>query len=144
MNQLRIFLVLISIFALGCGTKQAEKNAATPTNAAGSAAEIVNVNATKGLAILEKSNDIIILDVRTPQEFASGHIKGAININIGDSDFKSKIESLDRDKTYFVYCASGYRSGASVDLMKKLKFKHIYHMADGIAGWRMVGNPLVK
>lgn len=69
--------------------------------------------------------DIVIIDVRTPGEFASNHIKGAINIDFYASDFKEKISKLDTSKDYKVYCRSGNRSGQSVNLMKSLGFKNV-------------------
>ncbi|MDO9590965.1 MAG: rhodanese-like domain-containing protein, partial [Microcella sp.] len=53
----------------------------------------------------------IVIDVRTPAEFASGHLEGAINIDVQSADFDSRISELDADGTYFVYCRSGNRSG---------------------------------
>lgn len=72
-----------------------------------------------------KTADLIILDVRTPSEFTSSHVKGAINIDFYSSDFKDKINQLDKSKDYKVYCRSGNRSGQSVSIMKTLGFKKV-------------------
>lgn len=69
--------------------------------------------------------DSVILDVRTPDEYMSGHIKGAINIDFYAPDFQNQVDKLDKDKDYKVYCRSGNRSGQSVNLMKKLGFKNV-------------------
>lgn len=71
------------------------------------------------------NENTVILDVRTPSEFSSNHIKGAINIDFYGSDFETKIKALDKNKDYKVYCRSGNRSGQTVNLMKKLGFKEV-------------------
>lgn len=63
-------------------------------------------------------SDAIIIDVRTPEEFAAGHLKGAVLIDIKDSSFDSKIAALDPDAAYIVYCRSGNRSAQAVERMR--------------------------
>ena len=94
----------------------------------------------------ENSNnrDFVILDVRTPQEFAAGHIAKAINIDFYSPAFGDKIDSLDRNKTYLLHCRSGTRSQVTFDMMKKLNFLRIYHMTGGILEWEADGLPTVK
>ena len=83
----------------------------------------------------------IILDVRTPAEVADGIIEGAINIDFRNDDFKSKIDQLDKDGTYFVYCARGGRSRNAADLMKELNFKEVYDLQGGFSQWKADGLP---
>ena len=64
----------------------------------------------------------VVIDVRTPAEFASGHLEGAINIDVQSTDFESRISELDPAGTYFVYCRSGNRSGQAIDRMEALGF----------------------
>lgn len=64
----------------------------------------------------------VLLDVRTPAEFASGHLEGAINIDVQSPDFDQKVAQLDPSATYLVYCRSGNRSGAAIDRMEGLGF----------------------
>ena len=77
----------------------------------------------------------VILDVRTPQEFGSGHLPGALNIDIHGYDFEEQIENLDKDKAYYVYCRSGGRSGAASRYMKSKGFPEVYNMLGGILAW---------
>ena len=56
---------------------------------------------------------VIVLDVRTPEEFSAGHIENAININLEGSDFASEVSKLDKNATIAVYCRSGNRSGVA-------------------------------
>jgi len=75
-----------------------------------------------------------IIDVRTPEEFASGHIPGAVNINFHAEDFQAQLMKLDKRKAYVVYCRSGNRSGKAVVIMKGLGFSTLYDM-QAFSGW---------
>ncbi len=109
-----------------------------------SAMELTNIGAKTAAKLLAQDKDIIILDIRTPAEFASGHIDGAINIDFKSPDFATKIDALDKTKQYMVHCRSGGRSGRSLPLFQQKGFKHIIHMKDGIIGWNKAGLPLIK
>lgn len=63
-----------------------------------------------------------IIDVRTPEEWASGHLDGAIRIGIADADFPTQLEGLDKSADYFIYCRSGNRAGQAIDFMKSAGF----------------------
>jgi len=80
----------------------------------------------------EKTADAVLLDVRTPDEFRSGHIEGATNIDFENTSFDSEIQKLDTAKTYFVYCRSGNRSGQAILIMKKFGVKNIYELKGGL------------
>lgn len=73
----------------------------------------------------------IVLDVRTPDEFATGHLPGAHNLDFLDDSFKVHLAKLDKSKPYLVHCAAGGRSSKVVTLMKDMGFKHLYHLKDG-------------
>src|SRR5688500_7607118 len=80
-------------------------------------------------------SNAILIDVRTPEEVAQGVIPGAINIDIKDSTFTSKINALEKDKSYFVYCKAGVRSENAATQMEQLGFKNISVLDGGIVGW---------
>lgn len=67
----------------------------------------------------------VILDVRTPQEFNQIHLDGATNIDFLNPDFRTRVEKLDRNKSYVVYCHSGNRAGKAEKLMKSMGFKDV-------------------
>lgn len=67
----------------------------------------------------------VVIDVRTPAEFASGHLDGAVNIDVQSSDFEARVSELDPAGTYFVYCRSGNRSGQAIDRMEALGFSDL-------------------
>lgn len=71
------------------------------------------------------TKNMIILDVRTPGEYAESHVQDSINIDFLNPDFKMKIEKLEKNKTYKLYCRSGNRSGQAEQLMKNLGFKDV-------------------
>ncbi len=96
----------------------------------------------KRAAIPEKA--IAILDVRTPEEYASGYIKGAQNVDIASPEFEKNLAKLDPSKTYLVHCAAGGRSTRSLGILNKLGFKSIIHLDGGLNGWKKAGLPLEK
>ena len=87
---------------------------------------------------------VIILDVRTPEEFNAGHIANAININVADSNFSSEVSKLDKNATIAVYCRSANRSAVATNEMAELGFTDIYDMQGGIIDWEAAGGPVVQ
>lgn len=86
----------------------------------------------------------VVLDVRTPDEFNAGHLNNAININFESADFDQQIAQLDKSKTYAVYCLKGVRSGKAMDKMQSLGFKNIYGLDGGIEAWQSANLPLAN
>lgn len=127
-----IFLLMLLILSLvGC-----ESN--SPSNSA--VLEDLSVkNAQVMISENQQNKDFVILDLRTPQETNQGILKGAILLDFMKSDFQSKIDELDREKTYLLYCQSGYRSDKTLKMMGKKKFKKVYNMFRGFLGWRNSG-----
>lgn len=73
----------------------------------------------------------ILLDVRTPEEFAAGHLESAVNINWFDADFKNQVEALDKQKTIYVYCKKGGRSAKAAHVLDSLGYKHVIDLIGG-------------
>jgi rhodanese-related sulfurtransferase len=90
------------------------------------------------------SGDLVLLDVRTPQEYRDGHIAGAVLIDYTSSSFKEELGRLDPGKTYLVYCRTGNRSGKAISLMKELRFRKVHHLSGGITKWKEEGLPTVR
>lgn len=84
----------------------------------------------------------ILLDVRTVEEFDSGHLKGALNIDIKAADFAEQIEKLDKSATYLVYCLGGVRSARAMQLMQAQGFKKVYNLEGGLLKWKAANLPL--
>ncbi|CAB4662760.1 unannotated protein [freshwater metagenome] len=90
-----------------------------------------------------KEPGVVVLDVRTREEFISGHIEGAINIDVESTTFANEIAKLDKSQSYAVYCRSGRRSLVAVDQMESTGFKSIANLKNGIVDWVANGYPVV-
>ncbi len=106
-------------------------------------ADVTTVTVKQAVERMKKSSQIIVVDIRTPEEFAKGHIKKAINVNMNDKSFAKKLTKLDRTKTYLMHCRSGGRSTASLPVWNRLGFKNVLHLSRGTLGWVKAGQPLV-
>ena len=84
-------------------------------------------------ALVEKGYTII--DVRTPEEYAEGHIQGALNINVKSESFVTEIENLSKSDTLLVYCRSGRRSLYAAQVMVSFGFQKIYDLEGGFLNW---------
>jgi phage shock protein E len=93
---------------------------------------------------LRQQTNTVVLDVRTPKEFAAGHIAGATNIDWNAPDFPSKAAALDKSKTYLVHCAIGGRSAKASDKMAALQFTNVYNLEGGMKAWEKAGKPVEK
>ena len=85
---------------------------------------------------------LVILDVRTPQEFRQGHLPGARNMDFFGGSFERQAEALSKDAPVLLYCRTGKRSAAAAEILGEAGVKHIYHMHQGIEAWRQAGLPL--
>lgn len=83
-----------------------------------------------------------IIDVRTPQEFSTGYIAEAKNINFYDKNFKEKLENLDKNQPVFVYCKGGGRSAEAAKLLEASGFNQVYDLDGGILSWTRSGLPV--
>jgi phage shock protein E len=90
-----------------------------------------------------QESGVVTLDVRTPGEFASGHLVNAINIDVEGMQFDAQIAELDKSATYAVYCRSGRRSQIAVDRMKDAGFSNLFNLNAGVEDWAAAGLPLV-
>ena len=78
----------------------------------------------------------IIIDVRTEDEFESGKIPGALNIDIYKGQgFVYQVEELDKSKNFYVYCAAGVRSANACGVMQQLGFENVFNLVGGFSNW---------
>ena len=89
-----------------------------------------------------QGSGFVIIDVRRPDEFAAGHIRGAININ--SVQFSERLASLDLDGTYVIYCQRGGRSAGVRELMREAGFREVYEIEGGMSAWRAAGLAVVR
>ena len=87
-----------------------------------------DINLKNAIKTINNSTNLIMLDVRTAEEYSSGNIPNSINIDVLSPDFKSKIELLDKNKEYLVYCRSGNRSAIASSIMATNGFIKIYNL----------------
>jgi rhodanese-related sulfurtransferase len=106
-----------------------------------------SVTPKEASALIQKNKtnpDFVILDVRTPKEFANGHIENALNLDYYSKTFLDDLDHLDKTKIYLIYCRTGHRSGKVFKFMKDLKFQNVYHIEGGITRWQAEGLPTTK
>jgi len=86
--------------------------------------------------------DLVVLDIRTPEEFAAGHLADAVNIDYYDDDFEDQLQQLDLEVPYVMYCNSGNRSSNALPVMDTLGFAEVYELDGGIQAWYSAGLPI--
>lgn len=92
------------------------------------------ISSQNAIYLIKNNPDLVIVDVRTSGEFKTGHIEGALNIDVSLPNFKEEIDQLDKNKKYLVYCRSGNRSKFAGRIMEGLGFKEVYDLDGGIVG----------
>lgn len=106
--------------------------------------QINNVSPSEAAGIIgTSSDDLVILDIRTSEEFAAGKIKDSINIDFYAADFREQLDGLDKDTHYLVYCNSGNRSGQALPIFEDLGFAEVDNLSTGITGWYNEGYEVV-
>ncbi len=129
MKNLLILVLFFSIYACGPGSSENSSGILTP----------------KAFANQLKSDpEIILIDVRSSSEMQTGYITGTNHLDFNSPSFENSLDSLDRSKIYFVYCASGKRSGKALEMMKELGFKNVAVMEGGLRSWNATGLPMHK
>lgn len=100
----------------------------------------VDVQNAEKFASTVSQAGVVVLDLRTPGEYAEGHISGAINIDVEDPSFDQKVGQLDKSATYAVYCRSGRRSALATEQMAQAGFTSLAELDGGLLSWN---GPLV-
>jgi len=88
-----------------------------------------------------KNDDLVIIDVSMPREYKDLHLEGAINVNLFSRFFKSRLEVMDKSRTYVIYCKMGGRSKIAKKLMQQLGFRKVYNIVGGTLLWKEEGLP---
>ncbi len=148
-TRLAGLVLVLALAACGSGTTASTAADGTASTAADgttstAAGGIRLVSADEGATLLEgASDDLVILDVRTPEEFSEARIDGAVMIDFYDDDFEAQLATLDPDATYLLYCRSGNRSGQTTEIMRTLGFTDVADVDGGILAWTSAGLPVV-
>ena len=134
-----MLLAFAMVVLVGCRGKQPEQKAETQT--------LNTIAAQEAQTIIQQRGgqpNFVILDVRTPQEFAQGHLAGAVNLDFHAPTFRGELDKFEKTKTYLVYCRSVNRSGKTLDMMRELGFAEAYNITGGIGAWAQKGLPISK
>ena len=134
--QTRAFLLVVVALAATAACRLTSAGEKSPDGA-------IHVDAA-GAEPLAQAGKVMVVDVRTPEEYAEGHIAGAKNVDFLESDFEKQVAALERDKTYLIHCASGSRSMGALPLFQKLGFTSLYHLDGGFSAWKRAGKPVTK
>ena len=136
-------LLAASMASLCLPSTAADKPAAKTPAEAPASKRFRNVDVAEW-ETLRKDPKVVVLDVRTAEEFADGHMKGAINLDIRGGKFAETLAGLDKSKTYLVHCAVGGRSAKACGQMDGLKFEKVLNLSGGITAWEAAGHKPVK
>jgi phage shock protein E len=117
--------------------------AAVLAGCSSSSATLETVEPAAAATVIAEEPTAVVLDIRTPEEFAQGAIEGAVNIDFYASDFAAQLDQLDKDTPYVVYCRSGNRSGQAMDTFEDLGFTDVTEIEGGIVSWYEAGYPVV-
>ncbi len=126
------FAAIAALVLAACGGADAAEDAGEATERPG----VVQIDAGAAVSLLDERDDLTVIDVRTPEEFAAGHLAGAELVDIYEPAFTDEIDGLDRDASYVLYCRTGNRSGQAAALMEDLGFAEVYDAGalDDLAG----------
>lgn len=128
------FLIIIAIFSFGSSTFAQTANTTVVTN----------LSAERFKAIIANDKEGVIIDLRTTDEINKGFIKGSVQLDFLAKDSEKQIDKLDKNKTYYIYCAAGGRSGDAAEYMEKHGFKRVYNLEKGFSDWAKKGFPVEK
>ncbi len=138
---LLLSILVSSIATVGCAYITGEALTIPPAIIA----EVKNITPEQANTLSQISAyRVYFIDVRTPAEFAEGHVGGAVNIDYNSPDFKNAISGFARDDVYIVYCLGGGRSAAASQHMVEHGFLHIDNMTGGYKAWVAAGLPVEK
>lgn len=131
MKSVCLFSLLSLLFLLtGCGAGEG-----------GAPRHLEPVGAAK---LIEQSDGVTVIDVRTPHEFASGAIPGARNLDVQSASFERQVAGLDPEGSYLLYCRSGNRTALALPVFQQHGLKPLYHLDGGLKAWSAAGYPLSR
>ena len=132
---------LVALTGAACTASEPAAGGRATASAEASRAYGATLNAAEFAASLDTPG-VVVLDVRTPAEYAAGHLEGAVPADI-NGDFDAAVAGLDRGAPYAVYCRSGNRSAAAIEAMRQLGFVDAWHLGGGIGAWQAAGKDVV-
>lgn len=134
---------LLFVAVPACGSSGAARSGSSAASAAASGGAGIRTLAPKE-ASAAITGGRVVLDLRTADEFATGHLAGAKDLDFYQATFRSDLGKLDKDTPYLIYCHSGNRSGQARQLMAQLGFTDVVEVKGGIAAWTADGLPVER
>ena len=134
---------LLALGLAACGSDDASSDTTTAAAAAPSPLSPITAATPDEFVAVIGEPGITLIDVRTPAEFAEGHIEGAINIDFQAPDFADQVGTLDKTAPYAIYCRSDNRSGQAEAIMAGLGFTDMTDLTGGIIAWAEAGMKVV-
>jgi rhodanese-related sulfurtransferase len=103
---------------------------------------IETVSPERASEIIDEGDGVVVLDIRTPEEFAQARLAEAVNIDFYADDFEDRLGELDRGTDYVLYCRTGNRTSAAREIMRELGFESVHEVDGGIVNWYETGLPI--
>jgi phage shock protein E len=150
MSRTRALVVAMTVALLAAACSSGTSDAPESADGPEESTEVVQdgvrlVSAADGAAIQTNPPDgLVVLDVRTSEEFTEGHLEGAMMIDFYADDFADQVAQLDPDTPYILYCRSGNRSGQTAAIMNQLGFTDVAEVDGGILAWSDAGLDIVS
>ena len=136
-------MAVVALLASSCGSSDPDPESVSSSASETAGAGIRVVSPDDGKAILDDApTDLVVLDVRTTEEFDEGHLEGATMLDFYAADFADRRAELDPDVPYLIYCRSGNRSGQTRQMMEELGFVDVADVDGGIVAWAGAGLPV--
>ncbi|MBR4265843.1 MAG: rhodanese-like domain-containing protein [Bacteroidales bacterium] len=132
MKKILFLLTMLTFFiSVNCGDKNAK---------------FKTISAPEFLDLIGGSQNVILIDVRTPEEFVEGHIPAANNLDVKSQDFKNRLleNYKDKKKVYALYCRSGHRSKLAAQILVDNGYTEVYEMEGGFNAWKEKDFPIEK
>jgi phage shock protein E len=143
MNHRSPLARVLAAGALGLGAMLGLTSCSGSPDATSQSAQTVSLG-TAAFSERMAADDVVVLDVRTPAEFDSGHLATAINIDVEAPDFETRIAELDPTVPYAIYCRSGNRSAVAMNEMAQAGFTDLADLSGGITAWIQDGRPIAQ
>ena len=143
MNLPALFLALVAVLTVPAGAQKTEKSATKEEVSLTKERVLKVVTPEEAEKLIKAKPNLVILDVRTEEEFADGHLARAMNMSVLNRDFAAQASTLE-GQPILVHCAAGGRSTRALQVLKEKKFPEIYHLTSGYVGWIDAGKPVEK
>jgi len=136
-----LFLAATALVMVACGSETSQIETPTPTATPTAVLSYTSLTVDGAKSLIQENTDLVVLDVRTKEEYESGHLQNAILIPV--SELQDRLAELDKDKKILVYCKAGIRSAKASEILVNNGFGSVYNLVGGIDAWIQAGYPVV-